>query len=208
MSFGRWCCSWTHISCGFLVYCFVFVLFRDIVIYVNVCFSYCMSAALPECSKLRGQKKESHPFLEMIVRHHVGLLESSRCSNLWSIPTPPAVGFFPSRACAVFSGPGSTPIKWRNFRRRVGTVPDLCMLIVLGCQACMQGSDITTASSVFRILPQYLLFSILEQIFTSHIGWQCRLGTFVKFRIEISFLEAWLGKRTLLIAWNVSIVSF
>ena len=38
--------------------CFVFVLFRDIVIYVNDCFSYCMSAALPECSKLRGQKKE------------------------------------------------------------------------------------------------------------------------------------------------------
>ena len=89
---------------------------------------------------------------------------------------------------------GSSPVEWRNLRRCLGTVPDLHILIVLGCQACMQGSDITTASSVFRILPQYLLFSILEQIFTSHIGWQCRLGTFVKFRIEISFLEARLGK--------------
>jgi hypothetical protein len=57
------------------------------------------------------------------------------------------------------------PVEWRNLRRHAVTVPDLRIVTVLDYQAYMQSSDVTTASSVFRILLQYPLFSILEQIF-------------------------------------------
>ena len=76
---------------------------------------------------LRGQK-ESQPFLEMIVRHHVGLLESSRYLTCEASPHLLKLTFvLPENV--LFRWPGSSPVEWRNLRRCVGTVPDLCILI-------------------------------------------------------------------------------
>ena len=85
---------------------------------------------LPRDISLRGQK-ESQPSLEMIVRHHVGLLESSRYLTCEASPHLLQLAFaFQCMSCIRWTG--SSPVEWRNLRRCVGTVPDLCILIHVG----------------------------------------------------------------------------